>query len=247
MIATMVGPTPLHRPRLVLFDLDGTLADTAPDLVAPINAMRLARGMEAMPFGRLRPHASAGARGLIGAGLGIAKDDPEFEALKADFLARYEAAMVVQTRLFAGMDELLDQLEDAGIAWGIVSNKVERYVRWIVEALGLHQRAAAVVGGDTAPRPKPFPDPLLLALEQTRTTAAEAVYVGDDIRDLQAARAAGMPMIAAAYGYVGLESPPELWGADAVVARPGEIAGLIGICADRAQSAELTGRERRPR
>ncbi len=225
----MAGPTQLHRPRLVLFDLDGTLADTAPDLVAPINAMRLAKGMEAMPFARLRPHASAGARGLIGAGLGVTKDDPEFEALKADFLARYEDAMTVQTRLFDGMGELLDRIERAGIPWGIVSNKVERYVRRVVAALGLQHRAATVVGGDTAARPKPFPDPLLHALEQTRTAAADALYVGDDLRDLQAARAAGMPMIAAAYGYVGLESPPEQWGADAVVAGPAEIAGLIGV------------------
>lgn len=225
----MPDPTPLLRPALVLFDLDGTLADTAPDLAAPVNAMRRERGLEALPLAELRPHASAGARGLLGAGLGITRDDPAFEALKDEFLARYEADMIVQTRLFDGMPELLDRIEAAGMAWGIVSNKVERYVRQIVTALGLDHRAATVIGGDTAARAKPWPDPLLLALTHTGKTAAQSVYLGDDIRDLEAARAAGMPMIAAAYGYVGVDNPPEQWGADAVVAHPDEIAGLIGL------------------
>jgi 2-phosphoglycolate phosphatase len=220
---------PLRTPRIVLFDLDGTLADTAPDLVAPVNAMRRERGLEPLPLAQLRLHASAGARGLIGAGLGVMRDAPEFESLKADFLARYEAEMIVQTRLFDGMDELLERLERAGIAWAIVSNKVERYVRRIVTGLSLDHRVAAIVGGDTAARAKPFPDPLLHALALTGMTAGDALYVGDDIRDLQAARAAGMPMIAAAYGYVGVESPPGQWGADAVVDRPQEIAALISI------------------
>ncbi len=217
------------RPQLVLFDLDGTLADTAPDLAAPVNAMRQARGLEPLPLARLRPHASAGARGLLGAGLDVTKDDPRFEALKQEFLARYEADMVVQTRLFDGMPALLDRMEQAGMIWGIVSNKVERYVRQIVTALDLDHRAATVIGGDTAARAKPWPDPLLLALERTGRTAEQAIYIGDDIRDLEAARAAGMPMIAAGYGYVGVENPPERWGADAVVSRPDQIAGLIGI------------------
>lgn len=225
----MPDPEPICRPRLVLFDLDGTLADTAPDLAAPVNAMRRERGLDALPLEQLRPHASAGARGLLGAGLGITRDDPRFEELKSDFLARYEADMVVQTRLFEGMADLLERLESAGIAWGIVSNKVERYVRRIVSALALDHRAATVIGGDTAARPKPWPDPLLLALEQTGQTATQSVYLGDDVRDLQAARAAGMPMIAAAYGYVGLESPPDQWGADAVVTHPGQIAAMIGV------------------
>lgn len=225
----MPEATPIRRPQLVLFDLDGTLADTAPDLAAPVNAMRQARGLEPLPLALLRPHASAGARGLLGAGLGITKDDPQFETLKNEFLARYEADMVVQTRLFDGMAELLERIERAGMAWGIVSNKVERYVRQIVTALGLEHRAATVIGGDTAARPKPWPDPLLLALEQTGRTADQAIYLGDDIRDLEAARAAGMPMIAAGYGYVGTDNPPERWGADAVVSRPDQIAGLIGI------------------
>ena len=218
-----------RTPRLVLFDLDGTLADTAPDLAAPVNAMREERGLPPLPLERLRPHASAGARGLLGAGLGVTKDDPVFEALKDEFLRRYEADMVVLTRLFDGMDDLLHRLESTGIRWGIVSNKVERYVRRIVVELGLEHRAATVIGGDTAARPKPWPDPLLLALERTGIVATDAIYLGDDIRDLEAARAAGMPMIAAGYGYVGADAPPAQWGADAVVDRPDQIAGLIGV------------------
>ena len=225
----MPDPTPICRPTLVLFDLDGTLADTAADLAAPVNAMRRERGLEPLPLARLRPHASAGARGLLGAGLGITRDDARFEALKNEFLARYEADMVVQTRLFDGMPELLDRIEAAGMAWGIVSNKVERYVRQIVTALALDHRAATVIGGDTAARAKPWPDPLLLALEHTGRTAGQSIYLGDDIRDLEAARAAGMPMIAAGYGYVGHDAPPEQWGADAVVSHPDQIARLIGI------------------
>ena len=225
----MTQSTPFKKPRLVLFDLDGTLADTAPDLAAPINEMREERGLAPLPFEQLRPYASAGARGLIGAGLGVKKEDPAFEALKDEFLRRYEADMVVMTKLFDGMDDLLDRLERQRIDWGIVSNKVERYVRQIVVALGLDHRAVTVIGGDTAARPKPFPDPLLLALEQTGVSASETIYLGDDIRDLEAARAAGMPMIAAGYGYVGTDHPPEQWGADAVVTSPWQIADLIGV------------------
>ena len=120
------APAYARPPHAVFFDLDGTLADTAADLAAPVNAMRVERGLEPLPLGALRPFASMGARGLIGRGLGVAKEDPGFEALRDEFLRRYEAAMVVHTRLFDGMAEVLDALEGAGIAWGVVSNKVER-------------------------------------------------------------------------------------------------------------------------
>src|SRR5690606_18632036 len=135
----------LENPRAVFFDLDGTLADTAEDLAAPINAMRVARGLEPMPVADLRPFASAGARGLIGKGLDVGKDDPGFEELRAEFLARYERDIVVHTRLFDGMAELLDQLDAAGVRWGVISNKVERYVRIIVDELGLAPRSAVAL------------------------------------------------------------------------------------------------------
>ncbi|MGE0312588.1 MAG: HAD-IA family hydrolase [Lautropia sp.] len=220
------------RTTAVLFDLDGTLCDTAPDLAAPANAMRVARGLAPLPLAELRPHASAGARGLIGRALGIDRDHPEFEALKAEFLAAYERDMVVHTCLFPGMDELLERLERRGIGWGIVSNKVERYVRQITDRLALSARCIAIVGGDTAARAKPFPDPLLHAMKVAglgASTASTIVYVGDDHRDIVAGKAAGMATIAAAFGYCGLEVPPHTWGADALVEHPREIAPLLGV------------------
>ena len=144
--------TLLERPGAVLFDLDGTLADTADDLAAPVNAMRVERGEPPLPGGDLRPFASAGARGLIGQGLGVGKDDPGYEALRLEFLARYERDIVVHTRLFDGMAELLQRLEAEAIPWGVISNKVERYVRIIVERLGLAQRSVIAYGGDSAAR-----------------------------------------------------------------------------------------------
>ena len=220
------------RASAVLFDLDGTLCDTAADLAAPVNAMRVARGLEPLPLAELRPHASAGARGLIGRALGIDREHPEFEGLRVEFLAAYERDMVVHTCLFPGMQDLLERLERRGIGWGIVSNKVERYVRQITDELELTSRCIAIVGGDTAARAKPFPDPLLHAMKVAGLEPASAstvVYVGDDYRDIQAGKAAGMPTIAAAFGYCGLEHPPQAWGADALVDHAGEIAPLLGV------------------
>ena len=214
-------------PAAVFFDLDGTLADTARDLSEPINAMRIERGLDPLPLETLRPFASAGARGLIGRGLGVANTAPEFAALRDEFLARYEAAMCVHTQLFEGMADLLDSLEAQGCPWGVVSNKVERYVRPILRHLGLDQRSVVIVGGDTTPHPKPHPAPLLHAATHARVQAQACLYVGDDLRDVQAGRAAGMKTIAAAYGFCGEEAPPHTWGADALVTRPQDIAGLL--------------------
>jgi N-acetyl-D-muramate 6-phosphate phosphatase len=218
-----------RRPRAVFFDLDGTLADTADDLAAPINAMRIERGQAPMPVAELRPFASTGARGLIAQGLGVLKDDPGFDALRLEFLERYEQQIVVHTRLFDGMPELLVQLESENVAWGIISNKIERYVRIIVDKLGLTGRAAVAYGGDSAARPKPHPDLMLLALETTGLRGEDCVYVGDDLRDVVAGRAAGMATVAAAYGYCGGAERPEDWGADALVRQPGELAALLRL------------------
>jgi N-acetyl-D-muramate 6-phosphate phosphatase len=221
--------TSLQRPRAVFFDLDGTLADTAADLAAPVNAMRIERGQPPLPVEDLRPFASAGARGLIGKGLGIGKDDPAYEPLRLDFLARYERDMVVHTRLFEGMAELLDRLDAAGVRWGVISNKVERYVRIIVDHLGLSERSVVTFGGDSAARPKPHPDLMLLALRTTGLEGRDCFYVGDDLRDVVAGRAAGMQTVAAAYGYCGDADSPENWGADALVRHPRELAPLLGL------------------
>ncbi|MCM5570044.1 HAD-IA family hydrolase [Burkholderiaceae bacterium FT117] len=206
--------------QAVFFDLDGTLADTARDLVEPILAMRAERGLEPVPFEALRPYASMGARGLILRGFGVERDDEAFPALRDEFLARYERAMLVHTRLFEGMDAVLDALDRAGIRWGVISNKVERYVRPIVAGLGLGERSVCAIGGDTTPFAKPHPEPLLHGARLAGVDPARCVYVGDDLRDIEAGRAAAMRTVAAAYGFCGVESAPADWGADHLIDTP---------------------------
>jgi 2-phosphoglycolate phosphatase len=222
--------SPLRSPlAAVFFDLDGTLADTATDLSLPVNAMRAARGLPDMALEALRPFASHGARGLIGKGLGISPEHPSYEALRLDFLARYEAAMVVHTRLFEGMAQVLEHLETRGILWGVVSNKVERYVRPILSELGLLERAISAVGGDTTGHAKPHPEPLLHAARLAGVKPSACIYVGDDPRDIQAGQAAGMATIAAAYGFCGDAAPVSAWGADALVDHPLELLPHLGL------------------
>jgi phosphoglycolate phosphatase len=212
---------------LILFDFDGTLADTAPDLAAAANKQRQRRGLEPVPYEALRPLASQGARGLLRAALALQPGDPEFEATRAQFLEDYAASSTVHSRLFPGISELLDALRQAGHAWGIVTNKVTYLALPIVEHLGLAQHAAVVVCGDTAPRSKPHPDPLLHAARAAGFEPADCIYVGDDLRDMQAARAAGMPAVAAAYGYLGGDADVTLWEADATAASPQELLEVI--------------------
>ena len=214
-------------PEAIFFDLDGTLADTAEDLAAPVNALRAERGLPPMPLEALRPYASMGARGLLGQGLGVVPGDPGFDALRDDFLRRYEAAICVRTRLFEGMPEVIDALERRRIAWGVVSNKVERYVRPILGALGVLERSATAIGGDTTAHAKPHPEPLLHAARLAGVAADRSVYVGDDARDIEAGRAAGMVTVAAAYGFCGAASRPEEWGADFLIASPAELLALL--------------------
>ena len=215
------------RPAAIFFDLDGTLADTAEDLAAPVNAMRVERGMAPLPLAELRPFASMGARGLIRRGLGVEREDPGFEALRLDFLERYEAAMCVHTRLFDGLAALLDELDSRAIVWGVVSNKVERYVRPIMADLGVLHRSVSAVGGDTTAHAKPHPEPLLHAARLARVEPGRCVYVGDDERDIEAGKAAGMLTVAAAYGFCGDLRPPRLWGADHLANTSHELAALL--------------------
>jgi phosphoglycolate phosphatase len=208
------------RSSAVLFDFDGTLADTAADLSRALNRLRSARGLAELPLETLRPHASAGARGLIEAGLGILPGDAEFKGLREAFLRHYAADICVETRLFPGIGELLAALEARGLRWGIVTNKSTSLTRRLVEALGLTARTACVVCGDTTPHLKPNPASLLHAAQELALAPASCVYLGDDLRDVQAARAAGMRAVAVEWGYgSGLRS----WNADAVIARPGDL------------------------
>ncbi len=211
----------------IFFDLDGTLADTAPDLAAAANRLVTERGMPPVAYEKLRPVASHGARGLIGAAFGKRPEDPEFPALRDTFLDYYEADIAVHTRLFDGMDEVLERLDAEGILWGIVTNKIARFTVPLVNAIGLTPRASAVVSGDTTPHAKPHPAPLLRAAELSGVAPARCVYVGDDLRDIQAGRAAGMKTVAAAYGYCGEDDPPESWGADYLIRQPAELIALF--------------------
>jgi len=208
--------------HLILFDFDGTLADTAPDLAAAANKLRTRKGLPELPYEALRPMASHGARGLLKASLGIDPDHPEYDALRIQFLEDYERDMMNRTRLFSGIPDLLAQLKQHGHAWGIVTNKVEYLARPIVRHLGLEAECAITVGGDTASHPKPHPAPLLYAAEKAGFEPRYCVYIGDDERDIIAGKAAGMPTIAAAYGYCSMESAYG-WQADAIVTAPEDI------------------------
>lgn len=224
----------------VLFDLDGTLADSAPDMAHTVNVMRKSRGLETVPIELVRAHVSSGARGMIGAAFGVRPEHAEFKAMRDEFLDLYGDHLCVHTRLFPGMMELLDSLEACQIPWGVVTNKYERFARPIIDELGLGRRAAVVVGGDTCERAKPFPDPLLFAAAAMGIAPAGTLYVGDDERDVQAARAAGMPVIVAGYGYLGDGRPPSAWGADSIVQSVDEIGtwihGRAGSSAARSAS-----------
>lgn len=205
-------------PDLILFDFDGTLADTAPDLAAAANLQRTARGLPPLPYEQLRPVASQGARGLLRVALDLHPDDTEYPDVRDQFLKDYAAGMDRQSGLFAGVDELLGRIEDAGMRWGIVTNKVAWLAEPLIASLGL--KAAVVVCGDTTPHAKPHPLPLLHAAREVGADPANCVYVGDDLRDIQAGKAAGMPTVAAAWGYCGDAEPVTTWQADEVADTP---------------------------
>jgi phosphoglycolate phosphatase len=215
-----------NRPRAVLFDLDGTFADTAPDMARAVNTLRAARDLPPLPLSALRSHVSQGARGMIGAGFGIAPEHGDFPALRDAFLDQYERAICVETKLFNGMPQLVGLLEKRDITWGIVTNKASRFTLPLAQALGFDRTAACIVSGDTCARAKPYPDSLLHAAELIGILPQQCLYIGDDERDIQAANAAGMRGIAALYGYLG-GSDPATWNAHAAIHSPAEIAGLL--------------------
>jgi 2-phosphoglycolate phosphatase len=208
--------------RAVLFDFDGTIADTAADLVRALNRLRTDRNLPEIPLEKLRPYASAGARGLIVAGFGILTEHPEFKEMREQFLKHYAESICVETRLFPGMDELLRAIEARGLRWGIVTNKSTSLTKKVIEALAL--RPACVVCGDTTPHLKPHPASLLHAANELALPPQECLYVGDDLRDILAAHAAGMPSIAVEWGY---GDDWQTWNADAVIRTPMELTAHL--------------------
>jgi len=212
----------------VLFDLDGTLIDSAPDLAGACNDMRVERGLAALPYEQLRAMVGSGARGMVGAGFGITPADDGYLALREEFLSRYELRMKNETRVFAAVPALLEQLDERGLPWGIVTNKAARFALPLVEWLGLASLAATVVCGDTTAHAKPHPEPLLEAARRVGIDSAACVYVGDDLRDVEAGRAAGMRTLVAAWGYLGAGAPIASWGADGIVAGPDGVLAWIG-------------------
>lgn len=213
----------------VLFDLDGTLIDSAPDLGGAGNDLRTRRGLPALPLTDFRPMTGAGARGMLGVALQVTPEHPEFEALKHEYLAIYEARMTRLTRVFEDMAPVLDALDAAGMPWGIVTNKHSRFAAPVVEAAGLAQRSRVLVCGDTTPHAKPHPEPLFEAARRMGVDPARCLYVGDDLRDIEAGRAAGMGTVAVAWGYLGQGEPIEAWGADHLINLPAELLKLLGM------------------
>jgi phosphoglycolate phosphatase len=215
--------------ELVLFDLDGTLIDSAPDLAGAANDLLALHGRPALPESHLRPMVGSGARGMVGLAFGTQPGDAGYEQLKTAFLDLYEQRMLRLTQVFAAVAPVLHHLEAQGLRWGVVTNKALRFAQPIAQALGLAQRAAAVIGGDSTPHAKPHPAPLLEAARRAGCTPHRSVYVGDDIRDIQAGRAAGMATAAAAWGYLGLGEPVDAWGADIVLQEPGELLNWLEL------------------
>jgi 2-phosphoglycolate phosphatase len=209
--------------RTVLFDLDGTLADTAPDLAFALNQLLHEQGCAPLPFAQIRPVVSHGGIALIKLGFDIDEDAPRFDALRQRLLAIYREHIVHHTTLFAGMAELLDNIEGRGLNWGVVTNKPGWLTEPLLEGLALRQRAATIVSGDTLNERKPHPAPMLLACKQAGSTAAECLYVGDAERDIEAGRNAGMRTLVALFGYIGEQERPELWRADGMVESAGAI------------------------
>lgn len=215
--------------KAVLFDLDGTLVDTAPDLAAALNTLLTRRGKPTLPFSSLRQHASSGARGMIFAGFGIEPGHPEYSKTREAYLDIYQSTLCVNSRLFDGMENVLEHLESRTRPWGIVTNKPESLAAPLLETLTLKHRAKCVICGDTTPHPKPDPAGLILAAEKLCLPPSQCLYVGDDLRDIQAAKAAGMPVLAAAYGYLGKHSSVRDWNADGVIYHPPEILDWLAL------------------
>jgi 2-phosphoglycolate phosphatase len=217
----------MTKARSILFDLDGTLLDTAPDLISALNAVLKAHGKPALALEVARPYVSRGARGLLQCGFGLQENAPEYAAYVEEFLGYYRASLSKRTQLFDGMNELLDALDAHKILWGVVTNKAAALTEPLLKQMNLYDRLHVLVSGDTLPEKKPSPRPLLYACGMAGMLPEETLYVGDDPRDMQAAKAASMISVAARYGYFDTSVGPEKWGADVIIDHPREVFQLI--------------------
>ncbi|MDZ7891719.1 MAG: phosphoglycolate phosphatase [Rhodoferax sp.] len=215
--------TPVGEVKAVLFDLDGTLIDSAPDLGAAADKMRTDRGLPSLPDAAYRPMAGAGARGMLSVAFDMTPDSPEFEVMREEFFLNYERCMTERTYVFDGVEDMLRQLETRGVLWGVVTNKSKRFTEPLAAQMPLFANAAVVISGDTTPYAKPHPEPLLEAARRLSLEPSQCVYVGDDERDIVAARAAGMFSVAACYGYLGAKADTAEWGADLEIKSPSRL------------------------
>ena len=215
--------------RAVLFDLDGTLIDSAPDLAGAVEDMRAKRGLPSLDLSVYRPMAGAGARGMLGVGFGLAPDDPGFATLREEFFQSYERRLTLKTRVFDGVSDVIQRLEQQQLPWGVVTNKASRFTEPLTLAIALFDSASVIISGDSTAYSKPHPEPLLEAARRIGIAPGHCVYVGDDERDIVAGQAAGMNTVAVAYGYLGVQADLHRWGADAVVNYPGQLLQLLAL------------------
>jgi phosphoglycolate phosphatase len=215
--------------QAVLFDLDGTLIDSAPDLGAAVDKMRVARGMSSLPLSHYRPMAGAGARGMIGLAFGWTPDHPDYEQLKEEFFVNYTSCMTERTLAFDGVPQLIQELVNLKMPWGVVTNKSKRFAEPLTQAMPLFSSAAVLISGDTTPHAKPPPAPWLEAAKRLGIDPRACVYVGDDERDIVAGHAAQMKTVAATYGYLGTQSDVKSWKAHAQIDSPAQLLKLLNI------------------
>ena len=214
----------------VMFDLDGTLVDSAPDLIAALNKARQHRGLDPVSTAEITPFISYGAAAMIRKSLNGFENETLLEKILKDMLDEYQVHIADRTRLFEGMPGILDSIEAKGLKWGVITNKRERFTTPLMDALGLIDRAACIVSGDTTANNKPHPEPMLTACQQAGVTASECLYIGDSAHDIEAGKRTNMKTLAAVYGYLKPDDRPKTWGADALINHPAEISTWIDSC-----------------
>lgn len=213
--------------QAVLFDLDGTLIDSAPDLGAAVDKMRTDRGLPSLPLAQYRYMAGSGARGMLAEAFGMKPDHPDFANWREEFFLNYESRLTESTFVFDGVPELIHGILQRKMVWGVVTNKSARFTDPLTRSMALFETAGTIISGDTTPYPKPHPAPLLEAALRLNVPVEQCLYVGDDERDIVAGLAAGMRTVAATYGYLGAKAHPEGWGAHAAIKSPAELLQLL--------------------